>query len=156
MEKTLIILKPDAVARNLVGTITSRLEQKGLKLMGCKMMQLDRSLLDEHYSHLVGKSFYDRIAIFMASLPVIVQCWEGVDAVSVVRELAGVTNGREAKPGTIRGDFSVSVQCNLIHASDSLEAALVEVKRFFSDSEIFSYETPMQSLFYAYDELQKK
>lgn len=156
MERTLIILKPDAIARNLIGLITTRLEQKGLKLVGCKMMQLDRSILNEHYSHLVGKPFYERIAHFMASLPVLVQCWEGLSAISVVREMAGVTNGREANPGTIRGDFSMSVQCNLMHASDSYETAVLEIKRFFAESEIFSYESPLQSLVYAHDELKVK
>lgn len=156
MEKTLIILKPDAITRGLIGEITSRLEKKGLKLVGCKMTQLNRLILDTHYAHLVGKSFYERIANFMASLPVIIQCWEGVDAVSVVREITGVTNGREAKPGTIRGDYSMSVQCNLVHASDSSDAAHEEIKRFFSDAEIFTYESPLQNYLYAYDELHKK
>ncbi|MFS8084830.1 MAG: nucleoside-diphosphate kinase, partial [Acidobacteriota bacterium] len=106
METTLLIIKPDALARGLVGRVISRLEQKGLKLVACKMAQLERRALDEHYSHLAGKPFYERIASFMSSLPVVLQCWEGVDAVAVVRRIAGVTNGREADPGTIRGDLS--------------------------------------------------
>ena len=155
MERTLLILKPDALARALAGEITSRLEKKGLKLVGCKMIRLDRSILQTHYAHLVDKPFYERIANFMASLPVIVQCWEGIDAVNVVRNTTGVTNGREAKPGTIRGDFSVSVQCNLVHASDTPESAQNEIRRFFNDSELFSYEIPLSTLIYSLDELQK-
>ncbi|HMG75302.1 MAG TPA: nucleoside-diphosphate kinase [Pyrinomonadaceae bacterium] len=154
MEKTLLIIKPDALARGLVGHVISRLEQKGLKLAGCKMAQLERSVLDEHYAHLVDKPFYERIAIFMGSLPVLLQCWEGVEAVSVVRTIAGVTNGREAAPGTIRGDLSMSVQCNLIHASDTLESAQAEIARFFGPSEIFNYQAPLEHLTYAYDELR--
>lgn len=154
MERTLIILKPDAVARGLVGEVTSRIEKKGLKLVGCKMIKLDRTLLDDHYSHLKDKPFFPRIASFMSSLPVVIQCWEGVDAVAVVRNITGVTNGRDAAPGTIRGDLSMSVQCNLVHASDSADAASEEVKRFFQESELFSYQAPLESLLYAQDELK--
>jgi len=154
METTLLIIKPDALARSLVGHVISRLEHKGLKLVACKMVQLERQILDEHYAHLAGKPFYERIASFMSSLPVILQCWEGVDAVSVVRRIAGVTNGREADPGTIRGDLSMSIQCNLIHASDSPEAAKAEITRFFEPEEIFSYQAPLESLTYTYEELK--
>jgi nucleoside-diphosphate kinase len=154
MERTLLIIKPDALARGLVGHVISRLEQKGLKLVGCKMVQLEPEILNEHYAHLVGKPFYQRIANFMSSLPVIVQCWEGVEAVSVVRKVAGVTNGREADPGTIRGDLSMSVQCNLIHASDTLDSAQTEIKRFFEPEEVFPYQAPLEHLSYAHDELK--
>jgi nucleoside-diphosphate kinase len=155
MERTVLLLKPDALARKLVGEITSRLEKKGLLLIGCKMLYLDSSLLREHYAHLLSKPFYQRIADFMTSLPVIAQCWEGIDAVNVVRTITGVTNGREADPGTIRGDFSLSVQCNLVHASDSIEAAKIEIERFFTQSEIFSYKSPLLPLLYSVDEIQK-
>ncbi len=152
-ERTLLIVKPDAVARGLVGEITSRLEQKGLKLVGCKMMTLDSDLLRVHYNHLTQKPFYVGFAKFMSTLPVVVQCWEGLDAVRVVRSIIGVTNGRDAQPGTIRGDLSMSVQRNLVHASDTHEAAEVEVQRFFAASEIFSYELPLVSYLYSADEM---
>jgi nucleoside-diphosphate kinase len=152
MERTLLILKPDAVARGLVGEITARLEKKGLKLVGCKMAQLPSELLAQHYAHLADKPFYPRIAAFMQSLPVVLQCWEGVDAVTVVRDLVGVTNGRKAQPGTIRGDYSMSIQCNLIHASDGPDAAKAEVARFFEASELFAYQQPLQPFLYSGDE----
>lgn len=149
MERTLIILKPDAYRRRLVGEITARLERKGLLLVACKMMSLEQETLREHYAHLVDKPYYPRIARFMMRTPVIVQCWAGVEAVAVVREIAGVTNGRKALPGTIRGDFSVSVQCNLVHASDSTQAAETEIGRFFSPAEVFSVEDAQEDIFYA-------
>lgn len=156
MERTLVILKPDALARGVVGEVTSRFEKKGLKLVACKMTQLGQEILNEHYSHLVDKPFYQRIADFMASLPVIIQCWEGVDAVAVVRRITGVTNGRDADAGTIRGDFAMSVQCNLIHASDTSEASQVEIARFFREEELFHYESPLVNLTYTLDELTKQ
>lgn len=151
-EQTIVILKPDALARSLVGQITARLEQKGLQLVGCKMTVLTRDVLDLHYAHLVKKPFYPRIAAFMSSLPVVVQCWAGLDAVRIVREMTGVTNGREARSGTIRGDFSMSVQCNLVHASDSTEAAALEVDRFFKSGELFDYSMPTLDYLLAADE----
>lgn len=153
MERTVLLLKPDALARGLIGEITSRLEKKGLQLVGCKMIRLDSSLLEIHYAHLINRPFYHRIADFMTSLPVIAQCWEGMDAVAVVRNLTGITNGREADIGTIRGDLSMSVQCNLVHASDSGEAAELEIKRFFAKSEIFPYEPLLLRLLYSVDEI---
>ena len=152
MEETLVILKPDALTRGLIGLITSRLEQKGLQLTGCKMIQLSHDDLQKHYQHLADKPFFPRIAEFMASRPVIVQCWRGVDAVDVVRTLAGITNGRKAPAGTIRGDFSMSVQCNLLHASDSGEAAKEERQRFFNNSELFGYDRVGNEFLYARDE----
>ena len=154
MERTLVILKPDALARGMVGEVTSRFEKKGLKLVACKMTRLGQEILREHYSHLLDKPFYQRIADFMASLPVVIQCWEGVDAVSVVRKITGVTNGRDADAGTIRGDFAMSVQCNLIHASDTSTAAEAEITRFFKDEELFQYDSPLQNLTYTQDELK--
>lgn len=153
MERTVLLLKPDAISRKLVGEITSRLEKKGLLLVGCKMAQLSDEILAEHYSHLTSKPFYPRIASFMKSTPIVAQCWQGKDAVTVIRNLVGVTNGREADFGTIRGDFSLSVQCNLVHASDSKEAAEVEVKRFFSGHELFDYTPPLLDMSYSSDEL---
>lgn len=153
MEKTLVILKPSCVKRALVGEVTARFEQKGLLLVGMKMIQLDDELLSCHYSHLKDKPFFPRIKASMMDSPVVVQCWQGLDAIQVVRNLTGYTNGREANPGTIRGDFSMSVQENIVHASDSLETAKIELERFFNDGEIFEYKQPIVSNLYAPDEI---
>lgn len=152
MERTLVLIKPDALQRELVGEITNRLERKGLMLAGLKMMQLSDELLAEHYAHLVDKPFYPGIANFMKSTPVVVQCWEGCEAVDVVRKACGVTNAREAAPGTIRGDLAMSIQSNLVHASDSLETAQVEVPRFFKEDELFGYQKATLDCLYAPDE----
>jgi len=152
MERTLLLIKPDALQRGLVGKVITYFENKALKLVGTKMMQLDDVLLKEHYAHLVTKPFFKGIADFMKSSPVIAQCWEGNDAVKVVRNLCGVTNAREAAPGTVRGDLGMSIMCNLIHASDSLETALVEVPRFFKKNELFNYEKKNYEYVYAADE----
>lgn len=152
MEKTLVILKPCTVQRGLIGEIISHFEKKGLCLAGMKMVWLTDEILNEHYSHLKEKPFFQRIKDSMSICPVIVCCWKGVDAVHVVRTLAGTTNGRNAQPGTIRGDYSMSVQENIVHASDSLETAAIELKRFFSDSEIFDYTLNNLSSLYANDE----
>lgn len=146
MEQTLIIFKPSAVERALVGTILSRFEQKGLTITGMKMMQLSEELLRQHYSHLVDRPFFPLILKSMMASPVIVMVLKGVDAISVVRAMTGATNGRQAAPGTIRGDYSMSNQENIIHASSSPEDAEVEIKRFFSADEIFD-RTPSQTPF---------
>lgn len=152
MQRTLVLIKPDALQREFVGEITNRLEKKGLALVGMKMMQLNDQKLAEHYAHLVDKPFYAGIAEFMKSAPVVAQCWEGCEAVDVVRLVCGVTNARVAAPGTIRGDLAVSIQSNLVHASDSLETAKDEVPRFFDDSELFSYDKKSHDYIYAPDE----
>lgn len=153
MEKTLVILKPSAIQRSLMGEVISRFERKGLRLAGMKMMQLDNSILDEHYAHLKGKPFFQRVKDSMMSSPVVVQCWEGIDAARVVRNLIGITNGRDAQAGTIRGDFSVSAQENIVHASDSTESAKIELKRFFTDNEIFEYKLLALPNLYSSDEI---
>lgn len=140
MERTLVLLKPDAVQRGLLGELITRFERKGLKLLGMKMMRLDDALLDEHYSHLSHLPFFGDIKRFMMLAPVIATCWEGVDCVETVRRICGVTKSREAAPGTIRGDYGMSIQANLVHASDSLETAKAEVSRFFHDNELFDYD----------------
>ena len=152
MERTLVLIKPDAVQRGMIGLVTGRFESKGLKVAGLKMMQLTDGLLNEHYGHLSDKPFFPRIKSFMQETPVVAMCLEGVDAVDVVRGLCGVTNARQASPGTIRGDFGMSVQCNLVHASDSLETARAEVPRFFSDAELFTYAKADDTVVYADDE----
>ena len=149
MERTLVLIKPDALQRDLVGELIQRLERKGLKLVGIKMMALADDLLDEHYSHLTGRDFFTEIKTFMRSTPIIACCWEGVDCVNTVRVLCGITKAREAAPGTIRGDLAMSVQANLVHASDSLETAEVEVARFFDTDELFEYEDVLNPFVYS-------
>jgi nucleoside-diphosphate kinase len=148
MERTLVLLKPDAVQRDLIGEILTRLERKGLKLVGLKMMRLSDSLLDEHYSHLVGRPFFPEIKTFMQLTPVVACCFEGVDVVNTVRQLCGITKAREADPGTIRGEFAMSIQTNLIHCSDALETAKVEVPRFFKPEELFDYADVLEHYIY--------
>ncbi len=148
MERTLVLLKPDAVQRDLVGEILARLERKGLKIVGLQLMRLSNELLDEHYSHLLDKPFFPEVKSFMQRTPVVAVCLEGVDAVNTVRLLTGITKAREAAPGTIRGEFALSVQANLIHCSDSLETALVEVPRFFKSEELFEYEDILEHYIY--------
>ena len=152
MERTLVLIKPDAVQRGMIGLITGRFESKGLKVSGLKMMQLTDGILNEHYGHLSDKPFFPRIKSFMQETPVLAMCLEGVEAVDVVRSLCGVTNARQAAPGTIRGDFAMSVQCNMVHASDSLETARAEVPRFFSEDELFTYAKAEDTVVYASDE----
>jgi nucleoside-diphosphate kinase len=152
MQKTLVILKPDAVTRGITGEIISRLERKGLKLVASKMVKLTEEQLKEHYSHLVDKPFFPGIVSFMTSAPVILQVWEGKDAVEVVRLMAGVTNSRQAQPGTIRGDYSMSIGNNVIHASENLEAANEEIARFFDENEIHSYKRADEDMLYSPDE----
>lgn len=139
MEQTLIIFKPSAIGRALVGNVLARFEQKGLTITGMKMMKLSEELLKEHYAHLVDKPFFPSIVASMTASPVIVACLKGVDAINVVRAMTGATNGREAAPGTIRGDYAMSNQENIIHASSSPDDGKAEIKRFFNDNEIFDY-----------------
>src|SRR3989338_379245 len=139
MEKTLVIVKPDAVNRALVGEVIHRFERKGIKIIAMKMEHLSDKILEEHYAHLAGKPFFPSIREFMKTAPSVLMVLEGRKVVDVVRKLAGVTEGTEAAPGTIRGDFSLSIQNTIIHASDSPEAAKKEVKRFFKSDELFTY-----------------
>jgi nucleoside-diphosphate kinase len=140
MERTLIIIKPDAVQRGLVGEIIRRLEQKGLKVIGMKMATLDEAILRTHYAEHVEKSFYTGLEQFMKSSPVVLMAWEGYQCVSSVRTLVGATNPREADPGSIRGDLAIGTGRNLIHASDSPKSGEMEVANFFSDKELFNYD----------------
>jgi nucleoside-diphosphate kinase len=152
MEKTLILIKPDAIQRGLVGEITQRFEKKGLKLVGMKMMRLDDALLREHYSHIADKPFFPGISNFMQSSPVLAQVWEGLEIVEAVRILCGITKAREADAGSIRGDLAMSIQSNVVHASDSTENAKEEVKRFFNPEELFEYDKAEYLHVYAEDE----
>ncbi|MGI6048079.1 MAG: nucleoside-diphosphate kinase [Petrimonas sp.] len=153
MEKTLVILKPSAVQRNIVGEVVSRFEKKGLQIVGMKMITLSDSVLEEHYAHLKEKPFFKRIKESMQVSPVIVMALQGLEAVEVVRTMTGPTNGRKAQPGTIRGDYSVSVQENIVHASDCPETAETELKRFFTKNEIFNYPQLTLVNIYANDEV---
>lgn len=139
-EKTLIILKPDTIQRGLVGEIVSRFERKGLKIVGMKMIQLEDVLLEAHYAHIKDKPFFAGIKNFMKASPVIVMALSGIEAVNATRLIVGPTKAYEAAAGTIRGDFSLSVQSNIVHASDSIENGVAEVARFFSPDEIFDYK----------------
>ena len=153
MERTLVIIKPSAVHRQLIGEVISRFERKGLRLVAMKMIELSDEVLAEHYSHLADKPFYNRIKLSMQTTPVVVCCWEGLDAVRVVRVMSGVTNGRVADAGSIRGDYSMSIQENIVHSSDSPESADIELERFFVASELFEYRRPIDSAMYSSDEL---
>lgn len=153
-ERTLVLLKPDVVQRGLIGEIISRFERKGLKIVGLKFLQLDEALLTTHYSHHLGRPFYPRLAEFMQSTPVVALCLEGFQAVSVVRDhlLGSIANARQDAAGTIRGDFGVSTQSNLVHASDSQSAAAEETPRFFTTEELFEYDRALDAIIYAPDE----
>ena len=140
MEKTLVIAKPDAVQRGLIGEIIRRLEQKGLKLIGMKMMTLDSELLQAHYAEHLEKPFYEGLESFMKSSPVVAMAWEGYECVNSVRLIVGSTNPRNADAGTIRGDLAIGAGRNLIHASDSKQSGEAEVGRFFGETELVSYE----------------
>lgn len=153
MEKTLIILKPSTVQRGLVGEVIDRFQKKGLIIAGMKMMQLDEAILREHYAHLVDRPFFPSLLRSMMATPVIVMCLKGKDVVAVVRALTGATNSRNAAPGTIRGDFGMSGQENIIHASDSPENAEIEIKRFFRPDEVFDYNPVTITATYSPDEL---
>jgi len=148
-EKSLIIIKPDAVQRNLIGEIISRIERKGLKIVGLKMMSISDTLLEEHYAHIKDKPFFPGIRDFMKSCPVIVMAVEGINAVSSIRLLVGPTKAWEANAGTIRGDFSLSTQSNIVHASDGVENGEIEVARFFESVELFSYQKIDTDFIYA-------
>lgn len=152
MERTLVLLKPSTVMRGLIGEVTSRFEKKGLRIVGMKMLQLNDEILNEHYAHLVGKPFFPALKASMMRTPVIAICLEGTDAIEVVRFITGYTNGRKAEPGTIRGDYCMSNQQNIVHASDSVENAAIELRRFFRPEEIFDYKSGVFDFLYGVDE----
>jgi nucleoside-diphosphate kinase len=140
MQRTLILLKPDCVQRRLVGTIIQRFEQKGLRLVGLKLVQASRDLAEKHYAVHKGKPFYESLLSFLTSGPTVALVWEGREAVAVARTLMGPTDGTKAPPATIRGDFALSVQNNLVHGSDSVENATLEVALWFKSEELVSYQ----------------
>ena len=140
MERTLVLLKPDALQRSLVGRIISRLEDRGLKLLGMKLIQMDMAMARVHYEAHVDKPFFPGLAAFMTSRPIIAMAVEGNNAVELVRTTMGATDPQKASPGTIRGDFGMDIGRNLVHGSDSVEAAERELAVFFRTEELLSYE----------------
>ena len=142
MERTLVLLKPDAVQRGLVGKILSRFEDKGIKLVGLKMRCFDESILRQHYEVHKERPFFEGLVSFMTSGPVVAICLEGVDAIATVRRVVGVTNARKADPGTIRGDFGMSFSNNMVHASDGADTAKTEMALWFPDASEFCEWTP--------------
>lgn len=152
LERTLILVKPDGVQRRLVGQLIARLEKKGLKLIGLKMLQVTKELAQQHYEEHVEKPFYPLLEEFITSAPVVAIVAEGPSAITVVRTMMGPTNGGEAAPGTIRGDFGVSRQMNLMHGSDGPEAASREIDIYFSAGELLDYEPTLGGWVCADDE----
>ena len=139
MQQTLILIKPDGVQRRLVGAIVERFEKKGLRLAGLKLVQASQALAEKHYAVHKGKPFYDSLLKFITSGPTVAMVWEGREAVAVARTLMGPTDGAKAPPATIRGDFALSVQNNLVHGSDSPENAAVEIALWFKPEELVKY-----------------
>ena len=139
MQQTLILLKPDAVQRRLVGEVIARFERKGLRLVGLKLLQPSRELAEKHYAVHKGKPFYDSLLSFLTSGPTVAMVWEGREAVAACRALMGLTDGVKSPPGTIRGDFGLSVQNNLVHGSDSPENATAEIALWFKPEELVTF-----------------
>ncbi len=139
MERTLILLKPDAVSKHITGKVISRFEDAGLTIRGIKMLHLQKDLLREHYAHIADKPFFPDVEAFMSSTPVIALVLEGKDVVVRVRDMLGVTDSRKAEPGTIRAEYGVDQMVNVAHASDSPESAEREIHRFFAEDELFNY-----------------
>ena len=152
IEKTLILIKPDGVERGLIGEITARFEKAGFKIIGMKMVRLDDVLLKKHYGKYADKPFFGNLSKFMSSAPVIAMVLSGIKAVSAVRFIVGSTKGYEADVGTIRGDFSLSMQANLVHASDPAEDPEAEINRFFNPEELFDYKKIDFEFIYSEDE----
>ncbi|SUM03552.1 nucleoside diphosphate kinase [Staphylococcus devriesei] len=148
MERTFLMIKPDAVQRNLVGEIISRIERKGLKLVGAKLMTVPQSLAEEHYAEHVERPFYGKLISFITSAPVFAMVVEGEDAVDVSRHIIGKTNPSDATPGSIRGDLGLTVGRNVIHGSDSVESAKREINLWFKEEELSNYESPRDTWLY--------
>ena len=145
MERTLVLLKPDTVQRSLVGELISRLERRGMKLVGMKLMEVDEELAKKHYAAHVGKDFFPKLLSFITSGPLVATVVEGEKAGEIVRSIMGATNPLDASLGTVRGDFAVSIGPNLIHGSDSTESAGYEIDLFFSEDELVSYDRGIDS-----------
>jgi len=140
MEKTFIMVKPDGVQRNVFGEVVKRFEQKGFKLVGAKLMQVSQELAETHYSEHKERPFFGELVDFITSGPVFAMVWEGENVISTARTMIGATNPQEANPGSIRGDFGVTVGKNIIHGSDSKESAEREINLFFKEDELIAYD----------------
>lgn len=151
-ERTLVLIKPDAVKRRLAGRILTRFEERGLSMVGMKLIRVTPELSQKHYEEHVNKAFYPLLEEFITSGPVVAMVLEGPEAVAVVRGMMGLTNGRESAPGTIRGDYGLSRQMNLVHGSDGLEAAAREIELYFKADELLAYDTPLSEFVCADDE----
>lgn len=140
MERTLVLVKPDAMQRGLAGEILCRLERRGLRIVGLKLLQVDRALAERHYGEHAGKPFYEGLVSYITACPIIAAVFEGSDAVQAVRATMGSTNPRDAAPGTIRGDLGLEIGRNLVHGSDTEESAGREIDLFFAPAELYNYE----------------
>ena len=152
MQKSIVLVKPDGLQRGLIGEIISRFERKGLKLVALKMTVLSDEVLDQWYAHHKEKPFFPQLKAFMMQTPIVAMVWEGLDAVDTIRKLVGVTKGRAAEAGSVRGDFAMSQSNNLIHASDSEENAQKELGLIFAKDEIYQYMSALEALVYSKDE----
>ncbi|HUV57082.1 MAG TPA: nucleoside-diphosphate kinase [Dehalococcoidales bacterium] len=139
MEKSLVLIKPDAMHRKLAGTIIARLEEQGLKLVAAKMLHMDKALARRHYAIHASKPFFNNLVSYITSAPIIALVFEGEKAIELIRKIMGATDPAKAETGTIRGDFGLDIEHNTVHGSDAVETAEEEIKLFFSDKEIFSY-----------------
>jgi nucleoside-diphosphate kinase len=148
MERSLVLIKPDAIQRGLAGEIISRLERKGLKIVAIKMLHMDKNLAQRHYAIHKGKAFFDDLVNFITSSPLIAIVFQGKNAVEIIRQMMGETDPAKAQSGTIRGDFGIDIEHNLIHGSDSLENASKEIDLFFSAEEIFNYDRVLDTWIY--------
>ena len=144
MEKSLVLLKPDSIQRSLVGTIISKIEGKGIKIVGIRMLQVNENLAKQHYHIHEGKPFFTNLIEFITSGPIIAIVFEAPNCISQIRSIVGATDPSEANPGTIRGDLASTIDANLIHASDSIESAEYESKLFFPNNEIFDYQKDIE------------
>ncbi len=148
MERTYVMVKPDGVQRNLIGEIISRFEKKGFKIVGLKMLQMDRAMAEKHYTEHIGKPFFEGLASYITSGPVVAMVLEGKDVVATTRAMNGATNPANAGPGTIRGDYAIEVGRNVIHASDSVDSANREIAIYFNESELCEYKKMLDEWIY--------
>ncbi|NWF77432.1 MAG: nucleoside-diphosphate kinase [Chloroflexi bacterium] len=148
MERSLVLIKPDAIQRGLAGEIISRLEKKGLTIVAMKMLYMDKNLAQRHYAIHKGKAFFNDLVSFITSSPVIAIVFQGKNAVEMIRRMMGETDPARAQPGSIRGDLGIDIGHNLIHGSDSIENASKEIDLFFSKEEIFSYDRELDRWIY--------
>jgi nucleoside-diphosphate kinase len=148
MERSLVLIKPDAIQRGLAGEIISRLEEKGLKIVAMKMLHMDKNLAQRHYAIHEGKAFFNDLVNFITSSPIIAIVFQGKNAVQIIRQMMGETDPVKARSGTIRGDFGIDIGYNLVHGSDSLENASTEIELFFQTEEILDYDRELDTWLY--------